>query len=144
MFFFFRRKTLFYTVNLIIPCMGISFLTILVFYLPSDSGEKVSNSITNSGLDKNRPKLLEKTLNFTIEEPKHTIIPHKYKALPQITPTFLIMPAPGTILCRWNLVISAVISNYTQSWRLYKKIIPTGLLWGNTLFATVTSYNLKS
>lgn len=37
-----RRKTLFYTVNLIIPCMGISFLTILVFYLPSDSGEKVS------------------------------------------------------------------------------------------------------
>ena len=101
--------------------MGISFLTILVFYLPSDSGEKVSNSITNSGLDKNRPKLLEKTLNFTIEEPKHTIIPHKYKALPQITPTFLIMPAPGTILCRWNLVISAVISNYTQSWRLYKK-----------------------
>ena len=39
-----RRKTLFYTVNLIIPCMGISFLTILVFYLPSDSGEKASIS----------------------------------------------------------------------------------------------------
>ena len=37
-----RRKTLFYTVNLIIPCVGISFLTVLVFYLPSDSGEKVS------------------------------------------------------------------------------------------------------
>ena len=60
-----RRKTLFYTVNLIIPCvgrlshifflnvlrklnlkkqfniLGISFLTVLVFYLPSDSGEKV-------------------------------------------------------------------------------------------------------
>ena len=42
-----RRKTLFYTVNLIIPCMGISFLTILVFYLPSDSGEKVSTQISN-------------------------------------------------------------------------------------------------
>ena len=40
-----RRKTLFYTVNLIIPCMGISFLTVLVFYLPSDSGEKVSTEL---------------------------------------------------------------------------------------------------
>ena len=40
-----RRKTLFYTVNLIIPCVGISFLSVLVFYLPSDSGEKVSLSI---------------------------------------------------------------------------------------------------
>ena len=40
-----RRKTLFYTVNLIIPCMGISFLTVLVFYLPSDSGEKVNKFI---------------------------------------------------------------------------------------------------
>lgn len=36
-----RRKTLFYTFNLIIPCVLISFLSILVFYLPSDSGEKV-------------------------------------------------------------------------------------------------------
>jgi nicotinic acetylcholine receptor len=43
-----RRKTLFYTVNLIIPCMGISFLTVLVFYLPSDSGEKVG-SFRHSG-----------------------------------------------------------------------------------------------
>ncbi|XP_013775687.2 acetylcholine receptor subunit alpha-like [Limulus polyphemus] len=41
-----RRKTLFYTVNLIIPCMGISFLTVLVFYLPSDSGQKVTLSIS--------------------------------------------------------------------------------------------------
>ena len=37
-----RRKTLFYTVRLIIPCMVISFLTVLVLYLPSESGEKVS------------------------------------------------------------------------------------------------------
>lgn len=36
-----RRKTLFYTVNLIVPCVGISVLSVLVFYLPSDSGEKV-------------------------------------------------------------------------------------------------------
>ena len=41
-----RRKTLFYTVNLIIPCIGISSLSFLVFYLPSVSGEKVAISIS--------------------------------------------------------------------------------------------------
>lgn len=40
-----RRKTLFYTVNLIIPCVNISFLSILVFYLPSSSGEKITLGI---------------------------------------------------------------------------------------------------
>lgn len=42
-----RRKTLFYTVNLIIPCVALTFLTVLVFYLPSDSGEKVCMSHQN-------------------------------------------------------------------------------------------------
>ena len=41
---FLRRKTLFYTINLIVPSVAISFLTVLVFYLPSDSGEKVSDA----------------------------------------------------------------------------------------------------
>ncbi|VDN58348.1 unnamed protein product [Dracunculus medinensis] len=41
-----RRKPLFYTVNLVFPCVGISFLTILVFYLPSHSGEKVALCIS--------------------------------------------------------------------------------------------------
>nr|AFY08299.1 nicotinic acetylcholine receptor alpha subunit 38 [Oesophagostomum dentatum] len=41
-----RRKPLFYTVNLVFPCVGISFLTIAVFYLPSYSGEKVSLCIS--------------------------------------------------------------------------------------------------
>jgi len=39
-----RRKTLFYTVNLIVPCVALTFLTVLVFYLPSDSGEKVTKT----------------------------------------------------------------------------------------------------
>lgn len=33
-----RRKTLFYTVNLILPTLLISFLCILVFYLPAEAG----------------------------------------------------------------------------------------------------------
>lgn len=41
-----RRKTLFYTVNLIIPCVGLEYLSILVFYLPAYSGEKVALCIS--------------------------------------------------------------------------------------------------
>ncbi|KAH3830112.1 hypothetical protein DPMN_103349 [Dreissena polymorpha] len=41
-----RRKTLFHTVNLILPCVVISFLTVLVFYLPSDSDEKITLCIS--------------------------------------------------------------------------------------------------
>ncbi|XP_052795030.1 acetylcholine receptor subunit alpha-like 1 isoform X2 [Mya arenaria] len=41
-----RRKTLFYTVNLIMPIVAISTLTALVFYLPSESGEKITLSIS--------------------------------------------------------------------------------------------------
>ena len=40
-----RRKTLFYTVNLLIPCIAINMLTYLTFYLPANCGEKISLSI---------------------------------------------------------------------------------------------------
>ncbi|XP_061669946.1 neuronal acetylcholine receptor subunit alpha-7-like [Syngnathoides biaculeatus] len=41
-----RRRTLFYAVNLLIPCFLISLLALLVFLLPADSGEKISLGIT--------------------------------------------------------------------------------------------------
>ncbi|XP_060594555.1 acetylcholine receptor subunit beta-like 1 [Ruditapes philippinarum] len=41
-----RRKTLFYTVNLIIPCVLISFVTLSVFILPADAGEKITLCIS--------------------------------------------------------------------------------------------------
>ncbi|ESO04881.1 hypothetical protein HELRODRAFT_78292 [Helobdella robusta] len=41
-----RRKTLFYTVNLILPCVAICSVTLLVFYIPASSGEKITMGIT--------------------------------------------------------------------------------------------------
>ena len=52
-----------------------------------------------------------------------------YKALPRIIPATLIMPAVGTLLCWWNLVIS----NNTRPWRPNKKLKHAGLIWGNTV-----------
>ncbi|KAL1117524.1 hypothetical protein AAG570_003840, partial [Ranatra chinensis] len=65
-----RRKTLFYTVNLIVPCVGISYLSVLVFYLPADSGEKIALCITI---------LLSQTMFFLLIS---EIIPSTSLALP--------------------------------------------------------------
>ena len=51
------RKPLFYKVNLIIPCVGIFYLSILVFYLPAQSGEKTALAIAI---------LVSQTLYFTL------------------------------------------------------------------------------
>ena len=44
--FVLRRKTLFYTVNLIIPCVLISFVSVCVFALPAEAGEKITLCIS--------------------------------------------------------------------------------------------------
>lgn len=41
-----RRKTLFFTVNLLMPCVLISFLSVLTFYLPAHAQEKVTLCIS--------------------------------------------------------------------------------------------------
>nr|AWJ68155.1 putative nicotinic acetylcholine receptor 4 [Hirudo verbana] len=41
-----RRKTLYHTVNLILPCVAICALTLLVFFVPAYSGEKITMAIT--------------------------------------------------------------------------------------------------
>jgi nicotinic acetylcholine receptor len=41
-----RRKPLFYVFNMIMPCFLITLVALLGFYVPSDSGEKVSMGIT--------------------------------------------------------------------------------------------------
>ena len=40
-----RRRTLYYIFNLVFPCVLISFISILGFSLPPDSGEKVGLEI---------------------------------------------------------------------------------------------------
>ncbi|XP_059962826.1 acetylcholine receptor subunit delta isoform X2 [Mesoplodon densirostris] len=41
-----RRKPLFYVINILVPCVLISFMINLVFYLPADCGEKTSMAIS--------------------------------------------------------------------------------------------------
>ena len=41
-----NRRSLFYVFNLLVPCMLVSALTMLCFYLPADAGEKVTLCIT--------------------------------------------------------------------------------------------------
>ena len=43
----FRRRPDFYIFYLILPCCLLSFLSLTVFYLPPDCGEKLTLSITN-------------------------------------------------------------------------------------------------
>ena len=41
-----RRKTLYYMYNIVFPCMMMSTLTVLVFCMPPDSGEKIALGVT--------------------------------------------------------------------------------------------------
>ncbi|KAI3379196.1 hypothetical protein SNEBB_006021 [Seison nebaliae] len=41
-----KRRTLYYATNVIVPCLMLSILTLLVFWLPGDMGEKVTLGLT--------------------------------------------------------------------------------------------------
>lgn len=118
-----RRKTLFYTVNLIIPCVGISFLTVLTFYLPSDSGEKVALCISI---------LLSLTVFFLL-------------LAELIPPTSLVVPLIGKyllftmILVTLSIVVTVIVLNIhfrsplthrMPAWvrRVFLQVLPK-LLW---------------
>ncbi|XP_067417141.1 acetylcholine receptor subunit delta isoform X2 [Emydura macquarii macquarii] len=41
-----KRKPLFYIINIVLPCILIAFMAIFVFYLPAESGEKMTLAIS--------------------------------------------------------------------------------------------------
>ncbi|XP_023245889.1 acetylcholine receptor subunit alpha-L1 isoform X2 [Copidosoma floridanum] len=90
-----RRKTLFYTVNLIIPCVGISYLSVLAFYLPADSGEKIALCINI---------LLSQTMFFLLIS---EIIPSTSLALPLLGKYLLFT----MVLVALSVVVTIVILN---------------------------------
>ena len=45
-FVFMRRRTLYYLFNIIFPCLWLTVLSLLGFWLPPDSGEKITLGIT--------------------------------------------------------------------------------------------------
>lgn len=90
-----RRKTLFYTVNLIVPCVGISYLSVLVFYLPADSGEKIALCINI---------LLSQTMFFLLIS---EIIPSTSLALPLLGKYILFT----MVLVALSVVITIIILN---------------------------------
>lgn len=112
-----RRKTLFYTVNLIIPCVGISFLSVLVFYLPSDSGEKVSLCISI---------LLSLTVFFLL-------------LVEIIPPTSITVPLLGKyllftmLLCTLSVVVTIAVLNVNFRSPVTHKLAP----WVKYLFIGV-------
>ncbi|XP_076621695.1 nicotinic acetylcholine receptor alpha2 isoform X3 [Colletes latitarsis] len=90
-----RRKTLFYTVNLIVPCVSISYLSVLAFYLPADSGEKIALCINI---------LLSQTMFFLLIS---EIIPSTSLALPLLGMYLLFTMA----LVGVSVVVTIIILN---------------------------------
>ena len=109
-----RRKTLFYTVNLIIPCVAISFLTVLVFYLPSDSGEKITLCISI---------LLSLTVFFLLLS---ELIP----------PTSLVIPLIGKYLLFTMILVTFSIMITILSLNVHNRSIATHEMpdWVKTVF----------
>jgi nicotinic acetylcholine receptor len=82
-------------VNLIVPCVGISYLSVLVFYLPADSGEKIALCISI---------LLSQTMFFLLIS---EIIPSTSLALPLLGKYLLFT----MILVGLSVVITIMVLN---------------------------------
>lgn len=118
-----RRRTLFYTLNLIMPCIAISCLTVLVFYLPSDSGEKITLSISI---------LLALTVFFLLlsdmSPPTSLVIPliGKYLLFVMIVVTASIFLTVYTLHINFKTPSTDEMSPWVK--RIFTEILPRALL----------------
>ncbi|XP_077427611.1 neuronal acetylcholine receptor subunit beta-2 isoform X1 [Vanacampus margaritifer] len=121
--FVIKRKPLFYTINMIIPCVLITSLAILVFYLPSDCGEKMTLCIS---------VLLALTvfllLISKIVPPTSLAVPliGKYLMFTMVLVTFSIV----TSVCVLNVHHRSPSTHHMPDWvnRLFLVQLPTFLL----------------
>ncbi|CAF4297060.1 unnamed protein product, partial [Rotaria sp. Silwood2] len=86
-----RRRTLYYVVNVVVPCVLISFMTVLGFLLPPDSGEKLTLQIT----------ILLSIVMFSLLIAG--IIPASSTALPTIVMYFT------TVMCMCSMSVVATV-----------------------------------
>ncbi|CAL8356984.1 unnamed protein product [Merluccius merluccius] len=113
--FILKRLPLFYTLFLIIPCLGLSFLTVLVFYLPSDEGEKLSLSTS---------VLVSLTVFLLVIE---EIIPSSSKVIPLIGEYLLFI----MIFVTLSIIVTVFVINvHHRSSTTYHPMSP----WVRTLF----------
>nr|XP_012331412.1 neuronal acetylcholine receptor subunit beta-3 [Aotus nancymaae] len=113
--FVLRRLPLFYTLFLIIPCLGLSFLTVLVFYLPSDEGEKLSLSTS---------VLVSLTVFLLVIE---EIIPSSSKVIPLIGEYLLFI----MIFVTLSIIVTVFVINvHHRSSSTYQPMAP----WVKRLF----------
>lgn len=112
-----RRKTLFYTCNLIIPCVCLTFLTVLTFYLPSESGEKISLCISI-------------LLSLTV----FILLPNDL-----IPPTSLVVPLIGKYLIFIIIIVTLSITCTIFVLNLHFRSINTQVIpmWAQRLFLNV-------
>ncbi|KAJ8382640.1 hypothetical protein SKAU_G00034180 [Synaphobranchus kaupii] len=113
--FILKRLPLFYTLFLIIPCLGLSFLTVLVFYLPSDEGEKLSLSTS---------VLVSLTVFLLVIE---EIIPSSSKVIPLIGEYLLFI----MIFVTLSIIVTVFVINvHHRSSATYQPMSP----WVKNLF----------
>ncbi|XP_034147780.1 neuronal acetylcholine receptor subunit non-alpha-3 isoform X2 [Esox lucius] len=113
--FILKRLPLFYTLFLIIPCLGLSFLTVLVFYLPSDEGEKLSLSTS---------VLVSLTVFLLVIE---EIIPSSSKVIPLIGEYLLFI----MIFVTLSIIVTVFVINvHHRSSTTYHPMAP----WVRALF----------